>query len=323
MKTKSIQKLRSFVSRSARKHGLAALAAALPLGAAQSLRAADAPAPSRVNTVLNFEFSDKYLTPRGMIVHQNGLTFQQLALGLFNVYKGDSGITDVTLVGGVWNDFSTDGVSSHAPFGSKPTTAWVEIDPIAGVSLGLGKQFTLSATYTAFNMQILDIGVSQHLETKLAFDDSPYLKAFAVHPYFLYWQELDGKATAADVPYIVFAKQPGPGSSHYFEVGVTPSHTFENISLTLEAPTRVLLPDKDFYGEYYGKSSVVGLWETGLKATLPMKFMPEGYGHWSYHAGFKYMGFEDKSLKGMQQFNAPGQAVSGSWQLFAGIKVFF
>lgn len=284
--------------------------------------AEDAP-PSRVDALLNFEFSDKYLTPRGMIVHQNGLTFQQLALGFFNVYKGDSFVNDFTLVGGVWNDFSSDGVSVHAPFGTNPKTSWVEIDPIAGISLGVAKHFTLSVTYTAFNMQILDIGTSQHLETKLAFDDSPYLKAFSLHPYFLYWQELDGKATAADVPYAVFLGQSGPGSSHYFEVGVAPSYTFENIGLKLEAPLRVLLPDKNFYGEYYGKASTVGLYEVGAKATLPLKFMPKGYGNWGAHVGFRYMHFEDVNLAGMQQFNAPGESTRESAQVYAGISIFF
>lgn len=280
-------------------------------------------AKSRVNALMNFEFSDKYLTPRGMIVHDDGLTFQQLTLGLFNLYKGDSFINDVTLVGGVWNDFSTEGVSEHAPFGSNPKTHWVEIDPIAGVSLGIAKGLTLSVTYTAFNMEILDIGTSQHLETKLAFDDSPYLKAFALHPYFLYWQELEEKATAARVPYIVYRGEPGPDSSYYFELGIAPSYTFENIGLKLEAPIRALFPDSDFYGEYYAESSTLGLYEVGLKASIPLKFMPEGYGNWGFHAGFRYMSFEDDNLAGMQEFNAPGEATSDASQIYAGFSIFF
>ncbi len=302
-------------------------ATSLPLLAAvsafHSTARADDP-PSRVNALLNFEFSDKYLTPRGMIVHDQGLTFQQLTLGLFNVYKGDTFINDVTLVGGVWNDFSSSGVSVHAPFGTTPKTSWVEIDPIAGVSVGIAKKLTLSVTYTAFNMQILDIGTSQHLETKLAFDDSEYLGAFALHPYFLYWQELDGKATAADVPYIVFKGQSGPGSSHYFELGIAPSYTFKDLAgLKLEAPMRVLLPDSNFYGEYYGKASTVGLYELGLKATVPLAFMPKGYGNWGFHAGFRYMKFEDDNLAGMQQFNAPGKETRDTAQVYGGFSIFF
>jgi len=178
------------------------------------------------------------------------------------IYKEDTFINDFTLVGGVWNDFSSSGVSVHAPFGSSPKTSWVEIDPIAGISVGFARNFKLDETYTAFNMQILDIGTSQHLETKLSFDDSSYLKAFSLHPYFLYWQELTGKATAAPVPYFVdpLGKNPGapPDSSYYFELGVAPGYTFKDLGLKLEAPCRLLLPNKDFYGEYYDEASTVG-----------------------------------------------------------------
>jgi hypothetical protein len=112
--------------------GAAWLAASL--ASSRAAEAAPPPPPSRVNALVNFEFSDKYLTPRGMIVHDDGLTFQSLVLGFFNIYKGDTFVNDFTLVGGVWNDFSTKGVSEHPPFGSKPKTHWVEIDPIAGIS---------------------------------------------------------------------------------------------------------------------------------------------------------------------------------------------
>ncbi|MDB6033616.1 MAG: hypothetical protein JWM16_3954 [Verrucomicrobiales bacterium] len=299
-----------------------ATAAAFPMTGASAY--ADEPAPpSRFHALSNFEFSDKYLTPRGMIVHNSGLTFQWLGLGLFNIYKGDSIINDVTLVGGLWNDFSSGGVSQHAPFGSKPKVNWVEIDPIAGISTTIGKNFKLDVTYTAFNMQILDIGTSQHLEAKLSFDDGDYLKAFALHPYVSFWKELDGKATAAQVPFIVFAGKSGPGPSHYFEAGVAPSYTFKDIGLKLEAPCRVLLPDKDFYGEYFAKASTVGLWEVGLKATVPLSFIPREYGGWSFHAGFKYMDFVDKNLQGLQVFNAPGKAVKDTAQIYCGFTAFF
>ena len=304
----------------------ALLAAAVLPATTPAARAADAP-PSKVDVLVNFEFADKYVTPRGMIVHDNGLTFQNLVLGLVNLYKGDSLINDVTLVPGIWNDFCSEGVSIHAPFGSQPKTHWVEIDPIAGVSVGFAKRLKLDVTYTAFNMQVLNIGTSQHLETRLSFDDSDYLKAFAVHPYFLYWRELDGKATGADVPYLVdpLGKHlgPGPGSSYYFEVGVAPGYTFGSSGVKVELPCRVLLPGKNFYGEYYSSASTVGLYEVGIKASTPLKFMPQGYGHWSFHVGFKYMGFEDKNLQGINSFNAPGTATKETVQFYAGLTTFF
>jgi hypothetical protein len=194
--------------------------------------------------------------------------------------------------------------------------------------VGFAKNFTLDVTYTAFVEQILDIGTSQHLDTKLSFNDSPYLKAFALHPYFEYWQEIQNKATAADVPYIVnplgkVNPGTGPGSSYYFELGVAPSYTFDKVGLKLEVPCRVLLPNKDFYGEYYHSASTVGLYEVGVKGTIPLTFMPGGYGHWSFSAGYKYQGFVDKNLQDMQQFNAPGKSVTGSSQVYCSISTFF
>ena len=53
--------------------------------------------------------------------------------------------------------------------------------------------------------------------TVLSLDDSAWLGKFALHPYLIFWSELDGKATAAQVPYLVDPNgqgpQPLPGSS--------------------------------------------------------------------------------------------------------------
>jgi len=288
------------------------------------------PPPSKVNWLLNVEFANEYVTPRGMIVRDEGLTIQPLLLMFVPLYKGDGFINSVKFVGGVWNDFGTTKVSKHPPYGSDPKTNWTEIDPIAGLSIGFAKNFTFDATYTAFAEQILDIGTSHHLELKLSFDDSPYLGAFAIHPYVSFWQELQGKATDADVPFAVFGpspfsgSHPQPGSSHYFTVGVDPSYTFKDFySFKIEAPCSILLPDSRFYGEYYGKASTVGLIDLSVKATVPLNFMPEGYGHWSFHTGVKYQYYNDTNLYHLNTFNAPGKPTRDTWQVFAGISAFF
>ena len=98
---------KSNASRVAKKYALGSLAmaaAAMPL-TPTATQAADAPPPSRVNFLANFDFSNEYLTPRGMIVHDQGLAVQPLLLGFVTVDKRDSFINDVTLVPGVWNDF--------------------------------------------------------------------------------------------------------------------------------------------------------------------------------------------------------------------------
>ncbi|HEX3717581.1 MAG TPA: hypothetical protein VH595_06410 [Verrucomicrobiae bacterium] len=304
------------------------------LSLATAAHAADAPPESHVNAVLNLEFANEYVTPRGMIVTDKGLTFQPLALGLINIYKSDKPdnfVNSVTLIPGVWSDFCSSPTSKTGPtYKTTPTTEWVEIDPIGGVEFALAKRFKLDVTWTEFDMQVLNIATSMHLDSKISFDDSDYLKAFALHPYFEYWQELEGKATDADLPYTLGlppragAQHPDPGSSYYFEVGIDPGYTFQKAyGIRLDTPCRVLLPDDRFYGDFYSSSSTVGLYELGVKATLPMNFMPGGYGHWSFHTGFRYMNMVDDNLYHLNAFNAPNTATRDTFQYYAGINIFF
>ncbi len=315
--------------------GLGALAVAAEISLAPSnANAQDAAPPSRVHELVDFTFASEYVTPRGMMVHDQGLTFQPLFLTLVNLYHGGSVVNDLTADLGCWNDFSSAGVSVNGPYGSKPKTDWTEIDPIGGLSLTFAKNFKLEVGYTAFAEQILDIGISQHLVTKLSFDDSAYLKGFALHPYFGYWQELQGKATDADLPMTLYkegvypvaprkgASDPSPNSSFYFDVGVDPGYTFKN-GLKLELPCRVMLPDSRFYGDYYASSSTVGIWQVGLKGTVPLNFMPAGYGHWSFDAGVNFLYFVDDNLDKLNIFNAPGKPTRDTVQGFAGVSVFF
>jgi hypothetical protein len=291
-----------------------------------------APPPSPIDLLLNVEFGNTYTTPRGMIVRDEGVTIQPLLLAFINLYKGDGFIDSAKIVGGVWNDFGTYGVSVHPPYGTGDKTHYTEIDPIFGVSLGLLKHFTLDVTYTAFVEQILDIGTSNHLDSKLTFDDSDYLKAFALHPYFEYWQELTGKATDADVPYSVFGPSPKSGSnpqpraSYYFDIGIDPQYTFGPQvlgGLKLEAPCSVLLPNKRFYGDYYGPSDTVGLFELGVKATVPIAFIPASYGHWSFHVGFNFFDFVDNNLYHLNEFNAPEKPKRSMYSVYSGFSAFF
>lgn len=310
--------------------GVVACAAALPMVATT----AKADGPSKTDLLFNVDFANQYVTPRGMMVRNQGLTVQPLLLGFANVYSGDSFIKSITLDGGCWNDIGTKpvGTGTGTPgYDGKPATAWTEIDPIAGVSFGLKDNFTLDVTYTAFNEMIEGIGFSQHLDTKLSFNDSAYLPmgGFGFHPYVEFWDELSGKATDADLPASLGITPPAshgkylePGSSYYFQVGVDPTYALKD-GVKLELPVDVLLPSDRFYGEFYDKASTVGIVSVGGKVTVPMPFMPDGYGHWSFHAGVKYMNFVDDNLYYLNTFNAPGKPTRDTTLVYAGVSVFF
>jgi hypothetical protein len=54
-----------------------------------------------------------------------------------------------------------------------------------------------------------------------------------------------------------------------------------------------------------------------------MNFMPAGYGHWSCHAGVRYMYFVDDNLYNLNTFNAPGKPTRDTVQVYAGVSIFF
>lgn len=295
--------------------GSLAAAALLPLAGTSvradetnSVAATPPPAPSHFNTLVDLGISSHYLTPRGMDVVRQGIVFQPMILGLFNVYKGEGFINDATIVGGFWACFATHKLPSSTSVGAT-RTGWIETDPIAGISIGFAKAFKVSVTYTAFDMGIYNIPFSQHLETKLSFDDTAYLKAFALHPYVIYWQELDGKAVAST--------DTSPDQSHYFDVGVAPGYSFKDFhDIKVEAPCRALMAAPGFYGTGAGGGTFVSLYEIGLKASAPLPFMPAGYGHWSANLGVKYQHFSNDNIKATQ--NEDGATV-----VYGGISCFF
>jgi hypothetical protein len=67
----------------------------------------------------------------------------------------------------------------------------------------------------------------------------------------------------------------------------------------------------------------VGLWEVGLKGTVPLNFVPPTYGHWSFHAGIKFQYYEDDNLYNLNQFNAARSPTRDTLQGFGGISIFF
>ncbi len=63
----------------------------------------DNPFGSKIHLFVQNEFSDRYLTPRGLLVENEGLVWQPLAILMFDVYSADSGfLTDATIAPGNW-----------------------------------------------------------------------------------------------------------------------------------------------------------------------------------------------------------------------------
>jgi hypothetical protein len=114
----------------------------------------------------------------------------------------------------------------------------------------------------------------KELSFKLAVDDSGALGAWAVRPYVVIAQELDGQADG------------GANEGTYLELGIGPGYSFSRASLTV--PVKVGLSLSDYYegisvDETFGFLSVAGA------VTVPFTSAPTRFGSWNIHGGVEFL----------------------------------
>jgi hypothetical protein len=267
------------------------------------------PAPL-FNALLQLDFSDHYITPRGLNVENNGLIFQPLFLVFWDLYSDDNGfLQDVTLTTGVWSSF-------HTRESGVDPGHWNEFDPIAGLGLKFADNWKLDLNYTAFRSMVDAYPTSHHLEVKLSYDDSKLLGAFALKPFIAFWKELENKATVAFNPAT-------SEESYYFTLGINPS--FKAGPVKFEFPTYINWVDGDFYQKFDGSGggSGVAVFGTELKVSVPLTFVPKDLGFWSLYAGVRYYHLSNDGLRdGNSVLTADGDK-DNLVQFHGGISIFF
>jgi hypothetical protein len=270
-----------------------------------------APAPSEpwAHALLQLDFSDHYITPRGLDVENRGLIFQPLLLGFFDLYHSKEGfLNDITLTLGVWSSFHT------RASGADPGH-WNEFDPIAGLAYTFG-DWKLETNFTAFDSMVESYPTSAHFEAKLSFDDSKYLGAFSLHPYVAFWQELHEKAT------VVFNPATSD-ESNYFTIGIDPSTKIGPVKL--EFPMYINLVNDGFYQKFDGSPGGSGLAVFGaeIKASVPLTFIPKDMGSWTLYAGVKYYHLNNQGLLDGNEVLTSEEHKKDLVQYHAGIAIFF
>jgi len=268
-----------------------------------------APAEPWFHVLLQLDFSDHYITPRGLNVENRGLIFQPLLLGFFDLYHDKNAfLNDITLTLGVWSSFHT------RESGADPGH-WNEFDPIAGLAFTFG-DWKLETNFTAFDSMVDSYPTSAHFEAKVSFDDSKYLGAFSLHPYIAFWQELHEKAT------VVFNPATS-NTSNYFTIGVDPS--FKVGPVRFEFPTYINLVNTDFYQKFDGTGGGSGLavFGTEIKASVPLTFIPKDMGSWTLYAGVKYYHLNNQGLLDGNEVLTSEEHKKDLVQYHAGIAIFF
>jgi len=241
--------------------------------------ASDIAAPalgSSITGLINLDYSDKYITPRGLDVSKNGGAFQPLVILFFDLYHTDEkkALTDLSFNFGVWNDI--DAGTNGAKSGH-----WDEIDGFLGFEAKLFKDWKLDAEETFFKSQTDSYNTSTNFDFKVTYLDHWFGDSgFSINPYGEIFVETTQKATVA---FNYATDQRG----FYGVLGLDPTYKFKSIPLTLELPTFANIVSDSFYQRINGTPGGPGLAvvSTELKATTPLSFIPISYGAWSAYAG--------------------------------------
>lgn len=231
-----------------------------------------------VHGVVNVEFSNYHLTPRGINLQDRGLIFQPLVRLDWNLYKPEATnavINDGYVTTAVWNDLDT--VRSGVLPGH-----WNEIDFTVGPNVKFLNDWTLESPFTAFRSETESFETCWAWDPRLTYHDH-FIKTFSLNPYVEFFHELHEKITVVLVP----SKSQ---RSYYGVFGVDPTYEFETLPLKLELPSYILIPGKNFYQREDGSGggTDIALWATTFKVTIPLNFIRSSYGKWSVYAGVQY-----------------------------------
>jgi hypothetical protein len=293
----------------------ASLFALATLALASAAAAQDNPS-SKISGLLQVEFSDHYITPRGLHVENEGVVIQPLLLLFWNLYASeDSTLSDVTLTTGVWNSVHTNKNQREAE-----PSRWNEIDPFAGLTFKFAKSWQADLFYTGFQSQTDSYPTSTNLSLKLTYSDK-WFEKWSLNPYIEYFDEITNKATVAFTP----ANEDDTG--YYFQIGATPTIPLPK-GMKLQFPSYFSLVSSNFYHKIDGSDggSGIGLFSTQAKLSFPIK-MPAGYGFWNGYVGVQYYHLvNDGLLDGNRVLGAKGFTTDEDKNLFqfhTGFSVFF
>jgi hypothetical protein len=197
----------------------------------------------------------------------------------FQLYAGTGFVDKITLNLGLWTNLASD--PKVVRFGSH-NGSWTEFDWMPGVSFVFAKNFTLTVSYFEFDYPSTNSSPQRSINTSLSYDDTDLLGTFALHPHFTFLQELTGDAFGNGH---VGLGLDGSNKGQYYEVGIAPAFTFMKDSKyapTLTIPVTGGFGSGGFYGTGFGYASA------GLTVSVPLAFIPSGFGSWTANFGGTY-----------------------------------
>jgi hypothetical protein len=196
-----------------------------------------------------------YITPRGLVVTDKGTTTQVLD-GLVLVSPGG-----VALTAGTWTDL-------NPGFRDGNISALNEFDFFFGVSATVMPRVEAGVQYVQFvsGQPSVAFHDERNIEFSLKYHDGAKGAPFTINPYAKFFWAVDGDST------VVTGQR---GKTFDIELGAGPAYATPDFILS--APTWITLGPDSFWSKT-GTGGNAGVFSTGLKGSVPLKFIKKGAG---------------------------------------------
>jgi hypothetical protein len=233
------------------------------------------PNPGALTLTAGIDFANAYFF-RGIPQDDTGVVMWPYGDLGFALFSGDGALKSVGVNVGTWNSLHTGDAGLDGP----SEELWYESDFYSTLALGFGKGTSLGVTYTAYNSPNGLFGTVKELSFKLTVDDGGALGRFAVKPYVVLAQELDGQADG------------GANEGTYLELGIGPGYSASRAAFT--APVKVGLSLGDYYEGLSGDETF-GFFSIGGVVTVPFTSTPTRFGSWNIHGGVEFLMLGDRN----------------------------
>src|ERR1700738_3778488 len=140
-----------------------------------------------IHGFFDVQFKNDYITPRGLLVTNTGLTTQALMGQVLDLYKDPNGfINKVSFTVGPWNDLWSE---QRQPF----VGAWNEFDWFVGTDVVFARDWTFSAVMVQFLSPPTNFHTEPNAESTLKYSDKGFaMLPIAINPYVRLWKLLGG-----------------------------------------------------------------------------------------------------------------------------------
>ncbi len=250
----------------------------------EEIRALEPP-KTNMQGFLDLSFKNDYMTPRGLLVTDTGLTTQVivgLSLDLYKNPEPKAFLNKMAITGFIWNDLWS---HQHNHF----VNSWNECDWGAGVSFTCLEDFTVGGQYLEFLSPPHNFKAEKNIEFLVAYDDSRWKWPVVFNPYVKWFWAVSGDST------VVVGKR---GKTFDVELGLIP--TKKAFGVVISAPTWLTVGPAQFWnGGKLGlkdKRSNFGVFSTGLQCEVPISYIPHRFGDWYLRFGVQYYHLINDSL---------------------------